>query len=593
MFDPQAHGLDWMRGLNRATLSLILAVALTGVTCAFPTDKSEDVFVAVYVPKLIVRQGEKLPVSATLWQQTGADSVEIKNASFLWGTTNEGLATVKDAGYGSAEVTGILPGTVDLSVRAVSFEKSETKYVTLRVAKPLEIDSVRPITVHYGELLTVYGVGVDSLFIASLGGANLIEYPLSRLRDSTGLGQITFWVPPPARSDSLFYLGAGVFGFDTAMTDVLKDDIFEPNDTIPSNINLDLGGPWQNTGTLLDSVLFLNPALAFEPVDNRTSSSGEDWFRFAISDTTKPLTFFITYPTFGDTSASATRTFVLDSLAYLTGVPGDPVEKFFGRDSADFISSDFYRCKGDFFGPAQLSRESTTVALRTLPSHALHVMTFFNHPQRYGLTVAKGYITADFRIPMDKYEENDMCHYADSIPGKPNPLSRIHVPTRASGLQFNDSVMTIDNPFEVDWYRLEVPASGLGDSVLIRTQSRPLISGRDTSDIDIYVLRVPGVSDTVPGSGVMDIVGQSIAPGSSEDLLVDLPAGSYYLAVVDFAGVVTRYSMCVRVVAVLPNCGPLAGSPPAPGTSPSRLKVPRASPAAPVRSGKPALLRRP
>lgn len=584
-----------MRGLTRAIPIVGLAVTLSGVTCAFPTDKSEDVFVAVYVPKFVVLQGQTLPVSATLWQRTGTDSAEIKNASFQFGTTNEGLATVKDAGFGGAEVTGVSPGTVDLTVRAVSFEKAQTAYITLRVSKPLEIDSVRPSTLRYGELLTVYGVGVDSIFIASLGGANLIEYPFSRLRDSTGLGQITFWVPPPARSDSLFYLGAGVFGFDTAMTDVLKDDLFEPNDTIAANINLDLGGPWQNTGTLFDSVLFLNPALAFEPVDNRTSSFGEDWFRFGINDTTQSLTFFITYPSFGDTSATATRTFVLDSLAYLTGVPGDPIEKFYGRDSADYVSSDFQRCKGDFFGPAQLSRESTTVALRTLPSHALHVMTFFNHPQRYGLAVAKGYLTADFRIPMDKYEENDMCHYADSIPGKPNPLSRIHVPTRASGLQFNDSVMTIDNPFEVDWYRLEVPASGFGDSVLIRTQSRPLVAGRDTSDIDIYVLTVPGVSDTVPNSGLMDIVGQSSSPGSREDLFVDLPAGSYYLAVVDFAGVVTRYSMCVRIVPVgIGNCGPLAGSPPVPGTSAPRLTPARAPRAAPLRSGaKPALLRRP
>src|SRR2546422_10367932 len=48
-----------------------------------------------------------------------------------------------------------------------------------------------------------------------------------------------FWVPPPATTDSLFYLGIsgglGVFGFlhgDTRR--VLERDIYEPNDTFPA-----------------------------------------------------------------------------------------------------------------------------------------------------------------------------------------------------------------------------------------------------------------------------------------------------------------------------------------------------------------------
>src|SRR5687767_3478467 len=139
MFDPQAHGLDRMRRLNRASALVFLAVALTGVTCAFPDDKSGEVFITVQVPTQVVLQGQILQASAQLWQRTGADSAEIKNASFQWGTTNEVLATVKNTGYGGADVTGISPGTVDLTVRAVSFEKAPTQYVTLRVSKPLEI----------------------------------------------------------------------------------------------------------------------------------------------------------------------------------------------------------------------------------------------------------------------------------------------------------------------------------------------------------------------------------------------------------------------------------------------------------------------
>jgi hypothetical protein len=156
------------------------------------------------------------------------------------------------------------------------------------------------------------------------------------------------------------------------------------------------------------------------------------------------------------------------------------------------------------------------------------------------LTVAQGYFTADSRIRPDAYEENDMCHYAD------RPSQRITVPP--TGVEFRDT-MTIDNPFELDWYRIQVPASALTDSIVIRTQARPFIAGRDTSDIDVYVLKIPGVSDTTPGTSVMDIVAQSLVPGSSETLVTRLPAGAYYIAVTDFAGVATRYSMCIKIFA--------------------------------------------
>lgn len=544
-----------MRGLTRATPIVTLAVALTSVTCAFPTDKSDKVFVTLEAPSHVVLRGQEMSIYARAWRVTGADTQQITNVEFAFTSSSGSIARVDKDCCGYATVTGVNSGTVDIVARAVAFEQADVADLALRVANPLEIDSVRPTTVHYGEVLTVYGVGVDSMFIASLGDVNLIEYPFSRVRDTTtGLGEIAFWVPPPAHSAQLFFLGAGVFGLDTGTTNVLKDDVFEPNDTIPSNINLDLGGPWP--GTVLAPFLFLNPALAFEPVD-RNLGLGEDWFRFTTSDTTQAMTFFITYPSFGDTSAAATRTFFLDSLNYAVGAPGDPVEKFFGRDSADFISSDFYRCKGDEFSPAQLQRESTTVALKTLPSHFMHIVTFFSRTQRYGLAVVQGYLTADSRIKADAYEENDLCHYTDSIPGQPNPKPRIRVSTA----QFSDT-MNIDNPFEIDWYRIEVPAHGAADSVLFRLQGRPFIAGRDSSDIDIYVETVPGST----GSGVFD-VGSSVNAGSTEDLMLDLPAGSYYLAVVDYAGVAMRYSMCMRVIpvlAVVRTCGLILPGPAVP-----------------------------
>jgi hypothetical protein len=551
-----------MRGLRWATPFATFAVAVVGVTCAFPTDKSDKVFVTLQSPSHVVYRGQEISIHAQAWRLIGADTQPITNVDFAFTSGGGSIARVDKDCCGYATVTGVNSGNVDIIARLVSFEHAQDADLALRVSNPLEIDSVRPATVHYGEVLTVYGVGVDSMFLASLANVALVEYPFSRLRGSSGAGQISFWVPPPARTDSLSYLGAGVFGFDTATTVVLKDDVYEPNDTTPSAINLDLGGPWP--GTALAPFLFLNPALAFEPQDR--GAAGEDWFRFSTNDTTQALTFFINYPSTGDTSANTTRTFLLDSLTYdANGDPSlDPIEKFVGRDSADFISSDFQRCKGFEFSPAQAQRESTTVALKTLPSRALHVMTFFTRPQRYGLVVLKGYLTADSRIQADKYEENDMCHYTDSIPGRANPASRIHVSTAG----FSDT-MNIDNPFEIDWYRIEVPPHSAGDSVLFRLRSRPFFpTARDTSDIDVYVETVPGST----GGGVNE-VGSSVNAGSAEDLTLNLPAGSYYVAVVDYAGVAMRYSMCIRAIAALAinrTCALIQPGPIVPGRSKAR-----------------------
>ncbi len=557
-----------MRGLNRAIPIVSLVAALAGASCSFPTDKSDKVFVTLEAPARVVLRGQDMSIYAQAWHVVGIDTQRIGNVDFAFSTGSGGYATV----------TGVNSGTVDIGARAIAFDKAQEADLVVRVSNPLEIDSVRPKIANYGQVVTVYGVGVDSMFLASLGGVGLIEYPFSRLRDTaTGLGRISFWVPPPARSDSLFFLGAGVFGKDTSITRVLRDDIFEPNDTFPANVNLDLGGPWP--GTILAPILFTNPALAFEPVD-RAIGLGEDWFRFSISDTTQPLTFFITYPSiFGDTAG--TRTFLLDSLAYATGAPGDPVAKFYGRPGADYVGSDFYLCKGYQFQPAQVSRESTVVALKTLPSHAIHIITFFSRPQRYGLTVARGYFTADKRIRPDAYEENDFCHYADSVPGQPNPKGRIHVTSAGAG--FSDT-MNIDNPFEIDWYRLEVPSHNLGDSVLIRLQGRPFVAGQDSSDIDLYVLTVP---DSASGTTLTE-VGSSVNAGSTEDLMVDLAAGSYYLAVIDYAGVAERYSLCIRGIpflASLRSCNLILPGPPAPGPARSKLR-PQASPMAAAPGGR-------
>lgn len=526
-----------MRGLSRAIPLVSIAAALNGASCAFPTDKSDQIIVTLAAPSSVVLRGKDISVFAQAFHVVGTDTQPVTNVDFSFTTGSSNIARIQNDGGGYATVTGVNSGTVDIVARAVSFEKAQQADLVLRVANPLEIDSVRPSPVHFGDVVTVYGVGVDSMFIASLSDVNLVEYPFSRTRDpATGIGRIKFWVPPPARTAPLFYLGAGVFGFDSVVTQVFKsDDVFEPNDTQPSLINLDAGGPWP--GTVLAPILFANPALAFEPPDR--GSELADWFEFSHADTTKPLTFILTYPSVGQDTL--TRTFILDSLGWGPG--------YSLRAPVTFVGSKWSYCKNVQFRPIQVNRESTVVALKELPSPRMSILTFFSNPQRYGLTVVDGYLTTDPRIKADKYEEDDLCTFAD------RPAQRIPQPagTALSVFQGTDT-LTIDNPFDIDWHLVTLgPPSGADSSFRVRTKALPLGgAGNDNSDIDVYIMSSAGVQ-----------LFSSTAAGSDEDLTVRLPAGLYYVVVVDYAGVVTPYSMCMsaRRLVLLNACNLLPSAP--------------------------------
>src|SRR2546425_123474 len=426
-----------MHAVHRLRCFTIYVVSLVGWTCSFPEDQSPKVFVLIEAPHTFLLGGELLRVHAGAVRVVGSDTVGVPNVVFDWSSVKPTLATVRRDTGGSATVTGVNSGTVDIVARAANFDKAGPGALTIRVANPLEIDSVRPRITRYGEVLRVYGIGVDSIFLSTLGGVDLIPYPFSATRNSkTGEGRVSYWVPPPATSANLFYLGAGVFGFADSVTKVVP---------------------------------------------------------------------------------------------------------------RDFFGSDFLRCKGQAFSPALAPRESTVVALRGLPSHSMHVLTSFAaaRPERYGLTVIKGYSVADPRIQPDKYEPNNFCHYADF------GVRRISLPS--SGSTFSDT-LTIDNPFDIDWLRIDLPGS-LTTQVKFRTAARPFPTEPDTSDVDVYVLTVPN-SSTSTG---LTVVGADTTAGSTDSVTLTLNAGpssSYYVAIVDFAGVPARYSLCIARATLAPACPP-------------------------------------
>jgi hypothetical protein len=155
------------------------------------------------------------------------------------------------------------------------------------------------------------------------------------------------------------------------------------------------------------------------------------------------------------------------------------------------------------------------------------------NPGNYEMTVVAGYRTADPRILPDRFEENDLwCKWADAnyARGDSIVIARTRPPFTAS--------LTIDNPHDIDWLRFRV-GGAVTDTVVIRTASQPFPGEADRSDIDLYVYAASPAAFSFQGS--------ISSVSSSEDLILELPPGDYYLGVVDYPGAATRYGLCMTV----------------------------------------------
>jgi hypothetical protein len=525
---------------SRSASLAAIVLSFAGATCAFPTDKSDAVFVTLDAPSLIVLRGQDMSVFARAWRVIGADTQPIANVDFAFYTGSSSIARVEKDCCGYATVTGVNSGTVDIVARAVAFEQAGEADLVLRVSAPLEVDSVRPKLVRYGDTITVYGVGVDSIVLAQLAGADLFQYFFSGKHDSaTGLGTITYWVPPPAHTDSLLYVGKGVFAWAKDTTRVLPFDIYEPNDTAPTVIDLDAPPAFPQ----LPFFRYLNPALAFEQL-KRDQPFGTDWYRFDQT-TPRDLTLILTAPT----ARLTFLTYLSDDLYYSSA----DTTIYLGPD-AWTIGPGSHNCHGHVFEPAEAAADSTIVALRGMPAGSLHALSLYSQPARYGLTVIEGYVaTQPALFPPDPREEDDYCNRVDGT-------SVATVPTPDT---FRDT-LTIDNPHDVDWIRFTV--GGLfAQSVRFRTASL-IAAFSDSSDIDLYVLTAPPGADTLVEAARLDKV------GSTEDGTFLLAPRTYYAVVVDYQGVPTRYSICIGSIAA---CGTAFPSPPAPQLSAASESAPR------------------
>ena len=468
-------------------------------------------FVSVDAAQDVLIRGGITDVTARLWvRQDNGDSIEVRNAELLWSTSDPQLATIAANGATTGRVTGVNPGMVEIRAVAPGYQGADAGIFELRVSNPLEIDSMAPDTVRYGELLTAYGVGVGSLFFAQLGNQTLAIDSLAVAGDPHGLGARAFWVAFPASSGQLVAAGSGQLIAAPEPTVVLPFDIYEPNQTTPWTIPLDGPPPYPDAPT----IRLYNPALAFE--DLRGATFGYDWYRLTTADPSRSMTMLHIGPALRGTN-----------ITYLTHdaapeAAADPAGWRYGPG--------VYDCKGYEFRPPVAPSDTFVVALGRLPAGSIDLISAYAQQGRYGLILFDGYGTLDTRLAPDRFEENDICHFADE--NFADPAKRIELSAPFS------ETLTIDNPNEIDWLRFRVPGT-VATFVTVRTVAFALGATGDRSDLDVFVLRVPD------GSNGLDVMGGDDAPGSTASATMLLAPGDYYVAVVDSAGMPTPYGICI------------------------------------------------
>jgi hypothetical protein len=529
-------------------------------SCSVPTDKSLDIQVVVRRSATLVARGI-LPKDArdslfafAFRLDAAGDTQPLPNVELHWTSSDPQIASIEGGADGpKAVVRGNGDGYATVTAAPVAFEQATPAATTIRIASTFVVDSVRPTAVRYGEKVAVYGVGVHLPFVWLLGGAELIEDPYAFAGNFSGLERRVFWVPPPSATGRPFFLGGGLADSVADLISVDPEDIFEPDTATPGVIDINGPGSQRQIGGL--PILYYNPALAFEPVN--TGSSDLDWQRFDQNGA-QPVTIVVNSQVFGDTAFA----FISDSLLKCGPTPTDICYQPPGW----YFTAGRQVCNNAVYTYFQPRVPTFTVGFRSWPAPRVHLAQFYAKEGRYALAVVRGYLLVDRELDADRFEDNQLCWQADA--NFLDPARQIVV---GATTPFGDSLLTISQPYDVDFYRFRVasPATPADTFLTLQLKSRP-IHPVDASDIDLYLY------DTAGG-----FIASSENVASVEAVTVTgLAPGDYYAIVVDYAGQPTCYAMCI--VKGL-GCTPPGTVAPAQVTAKARPPTPLRAPAPPVR----------
>ena len=468
------------------------------VGCVAPTDRSADMTVELdAIPDLFAT--DTLQAIARL---IDADGTVLPVTALEFASSDPSVVAVSSGGL----VVAAGPGVAAVTARARNLATAEPASVSVTVFAAVQIDSVRPQAVRYGETVRIYGVGLDpgdGAAAVRIDGQNvpLTGFTVADAARPDGFGVLEAVVAPPVGS------GAGVGGIATldatvsvanhrggasviAPLTVDMRDRFEPNDTVPADL-----------GVLTDGLTVRGMALDHLPAG--VQQVPVDWYAFT---TTAPGDWTITLegaevwvgePEVQLVSGPVTFTSRADRQAAYW-VVDDPQTQMVGTGAA---------CRGfvgalapglDFVGSWAASTWGNAPTVRlpieNLPAgtHYLlvgfggaraleaypwgpdwnggafrsSVQTSYRTPAadreaaRYDLRIEQG-IAAP--VPPDGYEGNDFCTDAPTLLTLGDPA-------------IADSTfdLTIDAEFDWDWFRIDGRTAGrLFLTVTAETMARP------------------------------------------------------------------------------------------------------------------------
>lgn len=451
------------------------------VGCVYPTERSGELQVQIdSIPELI--QGEVFRLSGQIVDATGTP---VPDADIIF-TSDAGLvATVGQ----SDTMVAVGPGTATISAVASEFENAISASQTIRIRDLLEIDSLSPNITQFGDTVSIFGTGLNPnrLLVRQIGGA---DAPVKSFTPADPFapqrfGRLTLWVPPPAIPTSrAVILSVDGLAISEDSVRVLQRDIYEPNDTIP----------WP-LGALNEP--FSNPALAFE-LGTRDDTVRADWYRFsqaAVGNRTVVVRS-------GGVNPDAYQVFVTNGLSW-----SPALQDFIPNASTWIIGPGFLMCRGLGLAIPQRTLDSTVVAVGDLPPGDYDVLIGYGSTGPYEMQIVPEYRAG---VLPDLAEENDYCDVAAPI-----------------GMNVVRQ-LSIDTPQDPDWFRFTLPTAA--------TVTFAAAADNPVADLDLYLLQ-----DSTPVSLPVVAAGQSVGVGDS--LSATLPAGAYFLLVVDFAGVPTSYTL--------------------------------------------------
>lgn len=469
----------------RAIVPGVTALAVLLAACVYPTDKGDELRIDV-APLARMIRGDSLRVAARL---LGADGTLIPNARFVYSSADNSVAVVTVDGV----VIAVNTGTTNIMVQAAGTDRTPVAQAKVVVSAVVSVDSLRPLTAKWGQVLSLYGsgLGLGSDQLVTINGApvSIVSYDPEDALHPERFGVLRLLAAPPlltaavGRDVSVVVAtprGAGALVTPFTIQPV---DIFEPNNLTPADL-----------GTVIGPREF--PGLALEAAT--IGPSDIDWYTFT---TTAPGDWTI------ELRVPPNEVFPSFTLFTAGGVEAEALQGFPGHYYSTYIA--YYpgrgssagalalcRGRGGFktypaqpqFGIPPFTRPETfasaftkTFSLRNVPAgrHDLVVTwagdglggvdasypfypnrranqwaavfegsSFFSAAVRYDLVILPGVPSGP--IAGDSYEPNDRCEDARPI-------------LTLGPAAFADSVvdLTFDGPADHDWFKVEVQTAGI------------------------------------------------------------------------------------------------------------------------------------